>query len=267
MENLKDIAADLLSKGDVQVVIGYAEGSAGRLRPAFATDAVGAAALVYDARATQNLAMYLYKKEIARLGKAALAGGVQAVRSILRLAAEKQFRDGGVVAIAYDRAGKAAVLKTFAEMEAWIAGNTATLSEEDLLTLAKLEAMSAAERYAFWQAEMENCIKCYACRQACPLCYCTQCTVEQNQPQWIPVGASTHGNTEWHAMRAMHLAGRCIECGECGRACPVGIPIHLLTIKLAKDVKETYGTSTGMSASESCAMSVFKADDKENFIG
>ncbi len=267
MENVKDIAAGLLASGEVKAVIGYGEGSAGRVRPLFATDASQAAQLVYDKRCVQNLAMYIYKKEIAKLGKPAIVGGAQTVRSVIRLAAEKQLTDGGIVAIAMNAAGEATVCRSFGEMEAWIAANTPALSEEDAALLARLEAMSAEERQAFWQEEMEHCMKCYACRQACPLCYCTQCTVEMNQPQWISVAASSLGNMEWHIMRAMHLSGRCVECGECGRACPVNIPIHLLTMKLAKDVRETYGTPAGFSVAEGCAMSTFKPDDKENFIG
>ncbi len=267
MENIKDIAAKLLSSEEVKVVIGYGAGSAGRMRPLLATTAEQAGEMVYNGECRQNLAMYLYKKESARLGKPAVVGGASAVRSVIRLAAEKQLKEGGVVVVAMDAAGAPTVCRTFGEMEAWIAANTPALSEEDAALLARLEAMTVAERHQFWAAEMENCIRCYACRQACPLCYCTQCTVEVNQPQWIPTAPTTLGNTEWHVMRAMHLSGRCIECGECGRACPVGIPIHLLPIKLSKDVRETYGTATGFSHTEDCAMSTFKPDDKENFIG
>ncbi len=267
MENVKDIAAALLSSGDAQVVIGYGEGSGGGVRPMFATTAEQAAAMVYDKRCVRNLAMYLYKKEIVRMGKPAIVGGAQTVRSVIRLAAEKQLADGGIVVIAMDKDGAATVLRTFGEMEAWVAANTPALSEHDAALMARIEAMTPEQRHEFWQAEMENCIKCYACRQACPLCYCTQCTVEMNQPQWIQVASSNLGNMEWHIMRAMHLSGRCIECGECYRACPVNIPIHLLTMKLAKDVRETYGAGTGFNVNEGCAMSTFRPDDKENFIG
>jgi len=99
------------------------------------------------------------------------------------------------------------------------------------------------------------------------LCYCDQCTVELNQPQWISVASSSLGNLEWHLMRAMHLAGRCISCGQCAEACPMDIPLHLLTFKVSEDIKEIYGSVPGMNLKEKCAMSTFKPDDKENFIG
>ena len=86
------------------------------------------------------------------------------------------------------------------------------------LTLEKLEAMTPAERWQFWQAEFSKCIKCYACRAACPMCYCTRCIVDDNRPQWIDPWPSPLSNMEWQISRVMHLAGRCIGCGACGLA-------------------------------------------------
>ena len=92
--------------------------------------------------------------------------------------------------------------------------------------------MGLEQRRQFWEEQFSRCLKCYACRAACPLCYCSRCTVECNQPQWIPVPAHDLGNLEWNVMRAMHLAGRCVNCGDCSRACPVGIPLYLLNQEL-----------------------------------
>ena len=67
-------------------------------------------------------------------------------------------------------------------------------------------------------------------------------------------------------MRAMHLAGRCIECGECGRVCPVGIPIHLLTTKMNQELFKEFATRPGFSLKGEYAMNTFKPEDKEGFI-
>ncbi len=267
MSKLNEIATKLLQSGDVQCVVGYAEGSQGRVRPAFARNEDEASRLIYDERCTQNLAMYLYKKEIVSLGKPAIVANTNTLRGIIRLAAEKQLKEDGLIAIAMKAGGEIAEFRTFEEIENYLATVEHKLNAEDQALLDKISAMNTDERWAFWKNEMENCIKCYACRQACPLCYCTQCTVESNQPQWIPVAANTEGNLEWHVMRAMHLSGRCISCGQCAEACPVNIPIHLLPIRLSEEIREVYGMVSGTNRNEGCAMATFQPNDKENFIG
>ena len=132
--------------------------------------------------------------------------------------------------------------------------------------IAGLKPQSLQERFAFWESELERCIKCYACRAACPLCYCTRCTAECNQPQYISVPSHKLGNLEWHVMRAMHLAGRCISCGECSRACPMDIPVSALPMYLADVVQESFGVKAGLTAQMPSVLSTFKPDDKENFI-
>lgn len=267
MEAINEIAARLLETGEAKVVIGYGEGSFGNIRPVFIRNKEEAGKLIYDKRCTQNLAMYTYKKETAKLGKPAIVANFSTLRGIIRLASENQLKDGELITLYINELGEVTECKTLSEIETVLSEITPEIKPEDKALIDKLDAMTPQERWNFWISEMESCIKCYACRQACPLCYCTQCAVEVNQPQWIPVKSSTSGNLEWHIMRAMHLSGRCVECGQCGEACPVNIPIHLLPIKLAEEIKIIYGTVSGMKAQESNTLSTFKPDDKENFIG
>ncbi len=81
---------------------------------------------------------------------------------------------------------------------------------------------SPEERLAFWTAEFDRCLKCYACRQVCPMCYCERCLADKNRPQAIDTSPHRKGNFAWHLSRAIHLAGRCVGCDECTRACPGG---------------------------------------------
>jgi heterodisulfide reductase subunit C len=131
--------------------------------------------------------------------------------------------------------------------------------------LEKLDKMTPVQKWQFWIDEFTPCFKCYACRAACPMCYCGRCTVDFNQPQWIPVPSHKLGNLEWHIMRAVHLTGRCIDCDACFNACPLGIPLNLLTKKMIEDVKENFGGYQPVLKGEHI-MSTYKPDDKENFI-
>ena len=106
----------------------------------------------------------------------------------------------------------------------------------------KLENMTADERFAFWQNELSRCIRCNACRDACPACTCEKC-VFGNPDSGVENKAPANSFEEklFHIIRAYHVAGRCTDCGECSRVCPQNIPLHLLNRKFIKDINEFYG--------------------------
>lgn len=108
--------------------------------------------------------------------------------------------------------------------------------------VAKLEKMSADERFAFWQSELSKCIRCNACRNACPACTCEKCVFD-NPSSGVENKAAANSFEEkmFHIIRAFHVAGRCTDCGECSRVCPQHIPLHLLNRKFIKDMNEFYG--------------------------
>ncbi|MCU0275479.1 MAG: 4Fe-4S dicluster domain-containing protein [Acidobacteria bacterium] len=265
MQALRSKARELLATKTVQVIIGYASGGGGRARAVFVREAAKADALVFDDSCQQNLAVYFSKPEVRKLGKAALVATPAALRAILQLAAENQIAEGELLALAVG-GDDVVPLATFAAIEAHVAARDGDWSAAEKEELQKYEAMGLEERRRFWEEQFSRCLKCYACRAACPLCYCTRCTVECNQPQWIPVPAHDLGNLEWNVMRAMHLAGRCVDCGDCGRACPVNIPLHLLNRRLIREVFTVFGSRSGRSAKGDNALSTFKPNDPEDFI-
>ena len=123
-----------------------------------------------------------------------------------------------------------------------------------------------ADRLAFWESELSRCIKCYACRQACPLCYCQRCLVDKNRPTCIDTSATLKGNFAWHILRAFHLAGRCTGCGECTRACPAGIDLHLLNLSLAQAADDHFDYRPGEDPKAEPAVGAYRQDDQEDFI-
>ena len=108
--------------------------------------------------------------------------------------------------------------------------------------VAALEAMTPDERFAFWQGELSRCIRCNACRDACPACTCEKCVFD-NPGSGVENKAPVNSFEEqmFHIIRAFHVAGRCTDCGECSRVCPQNIPLHLLNRKFIKDMNECYG--------------------------
>ncbi len=110
------------------------------------------------------------------------------------------------------------------------------LEADRFAKVKELEQMSADERYDFWEKTLSTCIRCYACRQVCVACDCRTCIFDEMKPQWVGRENSTTDNLMYHLVKHAHMAGRCIECGECERVCPVNIPLMLLNQKLIKDV-------------------------------
>lgn len=108
--------------------------------------------------------------------------------------------------------------------------------------VAKLEAMTPDERFAFWQNELSKCIRCNACRNVCPACTCERCVFDgDTMGAEQKVAYNSFEENMFHIIRAFHVAGRCTDCGECSRVCPQHIPLHLLNRKFIKDMNELYG--------------------------
>jgi len=132
--------------------------------------------------------------------------------------------------------------------------------------VAAFQALSRDERYNWFRQEAERCIRCYACREACPMCYCTECFVDHNQPRWTESSVSPAGTHAWHIIRAFHQSGRCTSCGACERACPMDIKMTYLTDKLNEDILEIYQFETGMDAETQPPFAAFNMDDKKRFV-
>jgi formate dehydrogenase subunit beta len=118
-------------------------------------------------------------------------------------------------------------------------------AEEGYADLAELEGKEPADRLAFWLREFDRCIRCYACRQVCPGCYCSTCMFERDDGLWVDAGIELSQKHVFHLGRALHLAGRCVGCDECERVCPMGLPLSLLNRRLAKELEALFGHQAG----------------------
>jgi formate dehydrogenase subunit beta len=125
--------------------------------------------------------------------------------------------------------------------------------------------LDAGQRHAFFAAETGRCIRCYACREACPMCYCTQCFVDHTTPRWTESTISPAGAQAWHLIRAFHQTGRCVACGACERACPMNIRMTYLTDKLNQDVANDYGFIVGQDDRRQPPFATFSRDDANRF--
>lgn len=146
---------------------------------------------------------------------------------------------------------------------------TPKLQGERFARVKEIEKMSFDERYKFFEDTLSTCIRCYACRQACVACNCRVCIFDEMKPQWVGREKNAADNMMYHIVRALHTAGRCIECGECERVCPMNIPLMLINQKLIKDVNDSFGPyEAGMQYVEGSKpiLSGYREIDPDNFL-
>jgi ferredoxin len=130
----------------------------------------------------------------------------------------------------------------------------------------RVEAMLPDEKWQYFEELIAPCIRCYACRNACPLCYCPSCFVDESCPQWVGKSIDKTDTRTFHFLRALHVAGRCTDCGACERACPVAIKVRQFTKKMEKDIKELYGYEAGINQDERPPLDAYRPGDPEDFI-
>ena len=274
-EQIRAKARELLESKQVQCVIGYETGSRRQVRPAFIYQADDVDRLVWNQGCTHNLTLYLHdKKKPAKKGeqppRVAVVVKPCDSRDINVLLAETQIERERVYVIGVTCEG---ILKgagfgkqsTIRNPQSEIQDRCLRCSErvpvvydvligeppqvdiqDDYADVARLEAMTPAERVAFWLKQYDRCIRCYACRQVCPGCYCNVCMFERDDSQWVGIATGVKEKEFFHLGRAYHLAARCVECNECERVCPMELPLSLLNRKLAKEVRKLFQFRAGV---------------------
>lgn len=292
---LREKARELLNKKEVDFIIGYGWGRGKkRTYPVFITDPSDVDRLIWNPMCVNNLTLYYTRKypDVLKMGRPAIVVKGCDAKCINVLIQEGQFKREDVYLIAIPCEGVVYKQELYDDRITtdnvspkcvvcdvrnpltydYLVGDKVgednpyngvkTIYEE----IEALDRLSREDRWSFWIGHFNRCIRCYACRQICPLCYCERCIAEKNMPQWIDTSAHPRGNLAWNMIRAFHLVGRCTFCGECERSCPVNIPLNLLNQKLAQTVKESFDYRAGFDSEGHPPLIVFSPDDKEDFI-
>jgi len=278
-EEIRKKAAELLESGEVAMVIGYGAGSLPhRTMPIFIEKPDQAEKLVLNEFCNNNLSVYLSR--LKDLGKLAIVAKPCDVRTIVGLINEKQIERDQLHIISFSCSG---VKDKDGEHLSPVCGHCeislppiydTLIGEEKQLEkkgefidrYAEFDALSPQERWDVIKGEMEKCIRCYACRNACPMCYCEECFVERSLPKWVGEGSELTDTMIFHIVRALHAAGRCGECGACERACPMGVKLGLLTNRINADILELFQHKAGTDPEKPGAMATFELEDYNDFI-
>jgi ferredoxin len=261
--SIRDKARNLLESDRVDCVIGYQESPRGGARPIFVYDPAEASRLIWGPDCVHNLVTYLHdKKKPHKRGeeppRVAIVVKPCDSRAINVLLAERQIERDKVYVIGLacegvcDEAGEPAARCLRCDERVPVVYDVLlgeppeeTPGADDFADLDRIEEMDSSERLAFWLGEFDRCIRCYACRQVCPGCYCTTCMFERDDGLWVDIGIELPEKYIFHLGRALHLAGRCVECDECERVCPMGLPLSLLNRRLVREVEELFECRAG----------------------
>jgi formate dehydrogenase (coenzyme F420) beta subunit len=283
IDELRQQCRRLLEEGQIKVVIGYGQSNPeGLAYPVFITRPDDVGQLVWNDRCFANLTAYLKRKEVRALGKPAIIVKPCDYRTLKVLETESQIVRSEIVVLAarcemFDTKNASITLSKCKscdspiaqEADVVIGDKSETPASTAVDRFADLEAFmlkTPEQRLDYWKQVLGKCVKCYACRQACPLCYCEQCIVEKNRPQCISTSATEQGNFAWHIARAFHLAGRCVGCDECTRACPMGINLRLLNLSLTKAADVNFNYRAGIDPHTEPLVGRYSENDTENFI-
>ena len=128
-------------------------------------------------------------------------------------------------------------------------------------SVTRIDGLDLNGRFDLWMNEFSRCIKCYGCRDVCPMCFCKECSLETDE--LIQTGEIPPENPIFHLTRAVHMAGRCIDCGLCSEACPADIPLRTLYKKVADIIDLEFRYRPGYTMDQKSPLNILGRAPKE----
>jgi formate dehydrogenase subunit beta len=149
---------------------------------------------------------------------------------------------------------------------AYIERNTAQREE---LTKTTLENINSIPDLL---AAFDTCIKCYNCREACPICYCKECIFDTPTMNPAPPQYMTKVNKRgvirmpmdtilYQITRMNHMITSCVGCGMCESACPNDIPVAIIFSILGDKIQKLFDYVPGRDLEEELPLATFKEEE------
>ncbi|HNW76325.1 MAG TPA: 4Fe-4S dicluster domain-containing protein [Bacteroidales bacterium] len=278
-KQIQDIAARLFSEGKIDVFVGYrSTGYDENQVPVIITDAGEVDKLVFNDRSVFNLVNYLKFEQTRNKRVGIVVKGCDS-RALNLLLTESQVKRDNlyIIGIACEGVlgedGRKAQnclecvmpdAVVYDELLGTPSGKREYVVNADILEIA---AKGLTERAAYFEDVFSSCIRCNACRHSCPLCYCAKCCIDQDSSA-LYNGSNTESSA-FHALMtwSLHLAGRCVDCRNCEKACPSHLPLHLLHKQNEMVIYQNFqGHLSGLVPEERGAFYKYSLSDPDDFI-
>jgi formate dehydrogenase subunit beta len=139
-------------------------------------------------------------------------------------------------------------------------------TQKDISSIEKLSAYFA------------DCVNCYNCRVACPVCYCKECVFYTDvfdhdsfqYLQWSQKKGMIKMPTDtlfYHLTRLAHMSTACVGCGQCSNACPNDIPVMEVFRTISQRTQKAFDYEAGRSFDEKPPLSEFREKEFEDIVG
>ena len=279
-EKLRRRARELLESGEVATFIGWeAHRFEHKTTPLIFTDPAWADRLVFNEYCVNTIAKYAI--EAKAKGKVGLCVRGCDSRAVNRMIQDNQLTrdDVYLIGLACPGMKDAGTDELLSKCSYCLHKNPLVFDEmigsevaEGAATprwtaVEQIEALDRVARSEYFDNMFSKCLRCYACRNVCPCCTCKTCFVDSRRVAWQGKQNNLNENRFYGITRALHIADRCIECGECERVCPMELPLMTLNRKLIKDMNDLFGANeSGLDTENPDALRNYKLDDLEEFM-
>jgi formate dehydrogenase (coenzyme F420) beta subunit len=278
-KQIQEIASRLFAENKIDYFVGYKQNSYDDTQvPFLISDPAEVPKLVFTDRSVFNLSNYLKPDHTKRKRVGLVVKGCDS-RALNLMLTESQVKRENVYIIGIccegvlnDNGEKAqncmeCVMPNpvvYDEMIGTPSGKREYTINADIKELAQ---KTLTERADYFENIFENCIRCNACRHSCPLCYCAKCCIDQ-ETSTLYHGANTSSGA-MHALMtwSLHLAGRCVDCRNCEKACPSHLPLHLLHKQNEMVIYENFQHHlAGIEKDDRGAFYKYSLSDPDDFI-